>query len=147
DNIRLSGERKKTPMPTIFTWRRRPPIVVVLGGGILEDGTPSQETLLRAQCAADLVKKHPEIQTIILSGRGPLGRFGPVSEARVLNEPGGIEWAHRFYADIKAGDLPTIIARLSAYRPYYATLPWLTTAAKRCSCHRPWWHGLFFPSR
>jgi len=45
--------------------------------------------------------------------------------SRAATEPGGIEWARRFFSGIKPGDLCAIIAKLQAEKPYYATLDWL----------------------
>ncbi len=45
--------------------------------------------------------------------------------ARRANEPGGIEWTHRFFAGITPSDLRTSIARLLAERPVYTFSHWL----------------------
>ncbi len=44
---------------------------------------------------------------------------------RRANEPGGIEWTHRFLAGITPGDLRAATARLLADRPFYAFSRWL----------------------
>jgi uncharacterized SAM-binding protein YcdF (DUF218 family) len=70
----------------VFTRRQCPPLVVVLGGGINPDGTPADETLFRATAAAELVHAQPRIQTLIVSGKGPLTRLSTISEAQVMSD-------------------------------------------------------------
>jgi uncharacterized SAM-binding protein YcdF (DUF218 family) len=57
-----------------------PEIIVVLGGGMLPDGTPAPATLARAGAAADLARAHPDA-AIICSGSHGVGRKPRRSEA------------------------------------------------------------------
>jgi uncharacterized SAM-binding protein YcdF (DUF218 family) len=60
-----------------------PEIIVVLGGGILADGTPAPATLARAEAAADLARAHPGA-AIICSGSHGAGRKPKRSEAAAM---------------------------------------------------------------
>lgn len=185
-------------------------VVVVLGGGMKNDGTSSQATNLRARAALKLAKANPTWM-FILSGDGRshptqlplteaecmarLFEANGISRARLLleeesrctsgnavlvaarylrrmqpgrliivtspfhaararllfkgvlarewdvdvhvsspargdalrraNEPGGIDWTHRFLAGITPGDLPAAIEKLLSVRPIYAFSQWL----------------------
>jgi uncharacterized SAM-binding protein YcdF (DUF218 family) len=55
-------------------------IIVVLGGGMLPDGTPAAATLARAEAAANLATAHPDA-AIICSGSHGVGRRPKRSEA------------------------------------------------------------------
>ena len=57
-----------------------PEIIVVLGGGMLPDGTPAPATLARAEAAADVARAHPDA-AIICSGSHGVGRKPKRSEA------------------------------------------------------------------
>ena len=57
-----------------------PEIIVVLGGGMLPNGTPAPATLARAEAAADLARAH-EDAAIICSGSHGVGRKPRRSEA------------------------------------------------------------------
>lgn len=57
-----------------------PEIIVVLGGGMLRDGTPAPATLARAEAAADLARSHADA-AIICSGSHGVGRKPRRSEA------------------------------------------------------------------
>jgi uncharacterized SAM-binding protein YcdF (DUF218 family) len=57
-----------------------PEIIVVLGGGMLPDGTPASATLARAEAAADLARSHADA-AIICSGSHGVGRKPRRSEA------------------------------------------------------------------
>jgi uncharacterized SAM-binding protein YcdF (DUF218 family) len=57
-----------------------PEIIVVLGGGMLPDGTPAPATLARGAAAAELARAHPEA-AIICSGSHGVGRKPKRSEA------------------------------------------------------------------
>lgn len=57
-----------------------PEIIVVLGGGMLPDGSPASATLARARAAADVARAHPEA-AIICSGSHGVGRKPRRSEA------------------------------------------------------------------
>jgi uncharacterized SAM-binding protein YcdF (DUF218 family) len=57
-----------------------PGIIVVLGGGMLPDGTPAPATLARGKAAADLARAHPKA-AIICSGSHGVGRKPRRSEA------------------------------------------------------------------
>ena len=68
-----------------------PEIIVVLGGGLLPDGSPDAATVRRAEAAAALALAHPEA-AVIASGGGPLAsdeRRAPASA-----RPRGPEAAH-----------------------------------------------------
>jgi hypothetical protein len=71
-------------MLSILKPPQRTPVIVVLGGGIKDDGSPSPETLLRSQAAAALALKLPTSK-IILSGKGPSGVWRPKTEAQVMS--------------------------------------------------------------
>ncbi len=60
-----------------------PEIIVVLGGGMLPDGTPAPATLARGAAAAGLARAHPEA-AIICSGSHGVGRRPRRSEAASL---------------------------------------------------------------
>lgn len=68
-----------------FTRRLGPRIAVVLGGGVFEDGSPSQNTRLRSQAAIRLARAQPDL-TFILSGCGPPDGTGTrrYTEAEVM---------------------------------------------------------------
>jgi uncharacterized SAM-binding protein YcdF (DUF218 family) len=192
------------------------PFVVVLGGGMTNDGKSGQATKLRALAAVKLAKANPS-WTFILSGdgrvhptqsvlteaecmaeifeahgidrsrllledesrdtignavlvaarylrhlqprrlyvvtspfhaaralllfRGVLGNDWNIEvstssttrgdAARRANEPGGMEWTHRFFTGITPGNLSASIARLLAERPIYASSKWLSSATTR----------------
>jgi uncharacterized SAM-binding protein YcdF (DUF218 family) len=57
-----------------------PEIIVVLGGGMLPDGTPAPATLARGTAAVDLARAHPGA-AIICSGSHGVGRKPRRSEA------------------------------------------------------------------
>jgi uncharacterized SAM-binding protein YcdF (DUF218 family) len=57
-----------------------PEIIVVLGGGMLPDGTPAPATLARGRAAGDLARAHPDA-AIICSGSHGVGRKPRRSEA------------------------------------------------------------------
>ena len=57
-----------------------PEIIVVLGGGMLPDGTPAPATLARGVAAAELARARPEA-AIICSGSHGVGRRPKRSEA------------------------------------------------------------------
>jgi uncharacterized SAM-binding protein YcdF (DUF218 family) len=57
-----------------------PEIIVVLGGGVLPDGTPAPATAARAAAASDLARAHPAA-AIICSGSHGVGRRPRRSEA------------------------------------------------------------------
>lgn len=57
-----------------------PEIIVVLGGGMLSDGTPALATLARGAAAAALAREHPEA-ALICSGSHGVGRKPRRSEA------------------------------------------------------------------
>ncbi len=57
-----------------------PEIIVVLGGGMLADGTPAPATLARGAAAAELAREHPKA-AIICSGSHGVGRKPRRSEA------------------------------------------------------------------
>jgi puromycin-sensitive aminopeptidase len=62
-------------------------VVVVLGGGLSKDGTPSAATLLRAEAAAKLAMQNQQLTVIILSGSKPLSEMGEddqQSEAAIM---------------------------------------------------------------
>lgn len=60
-----------------------PQIIVVLGGGILPDGTPAPATLARGEAASDLARAHPDA-AIICSGSHGVGRKPRRSEAAAM---------------------------------------------------------------
>jgi uncharacterized SAM-binding protein YcdF (DUF218 family) len=60
-------------------------IVVVLGGGVLPDGSPAPATLARGRAAADLARAHPDA-AIICSGSHGVGRKPRRSEAASMSE-------------------------------------------------------------
>jgi uncharacterized SAM-binding protein YcdF (DUF218 family) len=60
-------------------------IVVVLGGGVLPDGSPAPATLARGRAAADLARAHPDA-AIICSGSHGVGRKPRRSEAASMAE-------------------------------------------------------------
>lgn len=62
-----------------------PEIIVVLGGGMLPDGTPATATLARGEAAAELARKHSEA-AIICSGSHGVGRKPRRSEAASMAE-------------------------------------------------------------
>ena len=62
-----------------------PEIIVVLGGGMLPDGTPAPATLARGAAAAALAREHPEA-AIICSGSHGVGRKPRRSEAASMAE-------------------------------------------------------------
>lgn len=62
-----------------------PEIIVVLGGGMLRDGTPALATLARGEAAAALAREHPEA-AIICSGSHGVGRKPRRSEAAAMAE-------------------------------------------------------------
>jgi len=68
----------KRPSPAQLS--ASPEIIVVLGGGMLPDGTPAPATLARAEAAADLARAH-EDAAIICSGSHGVGRKPRRSEA------------------------------------------------------------------
>jgi uncharacterized SAM-binding protein YcdF (DUF218 family) len=57
-----------------------PEIIVVLGGGMLPDGTPAPATLARGAAAAAVARQHPDA-AIICSGSHGVGRKPRRSEA------------------------------------------------------------------
>ena len=57
-----------------------PEIIVVLGGGMLPDGSPAPATLARAEAAAEVARAHPGA-AIICSGSHGVGRKPRRSEA------------------------------------------------------------------
>lgn len=64
---------------------RYPEIIVVLGGGMLPDGTPAPATLARGAAAAALAREHPEA-AIICSGSHGVGTKPRRSEAASMAE-------------------------------------------------------------
>jgi uncharacterized SAM-binding protein YcdF (DUF218 family) len=62
-----------------------PELIVVLGGGMLPDGTPAPATLARGAAAAELGREHPEA-AIICSGSHGVGRKPRRSEAATMAE-------------------------------------------------------------
>jgi uncharacterized SAM-binding protein YcdF (DUF218 family) len=60
-------------------------IIVVLGGGMLPDGTPAPATLARGAAAAELARAHPQA-AIICSGSHGVGRKPKRSEAASMAE-------------------------------------------------------------
>jgi uncharacterized SAM-binding protein YcdF (DUF218 family) len=66
------------PSPSLLA--SHPEIIVVLGGGMLPDGTPAPATLARGGAAADLARAHPDA-AIICSGSHGVGRKPRRSEA------------------------------------------------------------------
>jgi hypothetical protein len=53
---------------------------------------------------------------------------------RATTEHGGIDWMHRFFAPVPAGDLPAIVRRLfEVGKPYYKGLPILARLARKAS--------------
>ena len=62
-----------------------PEIIVVLGGGMLPDGTPAPATEARGAAAAQLAQEHPDA-AIICSGSHGVGRRPRRSEAAVMAE-------------------------------------------------------------
>lgn len=78
-----------------------PEIIVVLGGGMLPDGTPAPATLARGAAAADLARAHPAA-AIICSGSHGVGRRPQRSEAAAMAElivASGIQRARLFLED------------------------------------------------
>lgn len=78
-----------------------PEVIVVLGGGMLPDGTPAPATLARGKAAADLARAHPEA-AIICSGSHGVGREPRRSEAAsmaVLIAAAGIDRERIFLED------------------------------------------------
>ena len=57
-----------------------PELIVVLGGGMLADGTPAPSTVARARAAADLARSHADA-ALICSGSHGVGRRPKSSEA------------------------------------------------------------------
>jgi uncharacterized SAM-binding protein YcdF (DUF218 family) len=79
-----------------------------------------------------------------LAFRGVLGPQWPVTihpaapaeddAHRLTTESGGIDWMHRFFAPVPAGDLPAIVRRLfEVGKPYYKELPVLARLALKAS--------------
>lgn len=62
-----------------------PKIIIVLGGGMLPDGTPAPATLARGAAAAALAREHPDA-AIICSGSHGVGRKPRRSEAASMAE-------------------------------------------------------------
>ncbi len=62
-----------------------PEIIVVLGGGMLPDGTPAPATLARGAAAAELARQHADA-AIICSGSHGVGRKPRRSEAASMAE-------------------------------------------------------------
>ena len=60
-----------------------PEIIVVLGGGVLPDGTPAPATLARGTAAAELARAHPDA-AIVCSGSHGVGRKPRRSEAAAM---------------------------------------------------------------
>jgi uncharacterized SAM-binding protein YcdF (DUF218 family) len=60
-------------------------IIVVLGGGMMADGSPAPATLARGVAAAELAREHPEA-AIICSGSHGVGRKPRRSEAASMAE-------------------------------------------------------------
>ena len=78
-----------------------PEIIVVLGGGMLPDGTPAPATLARGRAAADLARAHPQA-AIICSGSHGVGRKPRRSEAASMADlvvAQGIDRARIFLED------------------------------------------------
>jgi len=78
-----------------------PEIIIVLGGGMLPDGTPAPATLARGRAAADLARAHPDA-AIICSGSHGVGRKPRRSEAASMAEliaAEGIERGRIFLED------------------------------------------------
>jgi uncharacterized SAM-binding protein YcdF (DUF218 family) len=78
-----------------------PEIIVVLGGGVLHDGTPTPATLARGTAAADVARAHP-LAAIICSGSHGVGRKPRRSEAAAMADlivAGGIDRERIFLED------------------------------------------------
>jgi len=78
-----------------------PEIIVVLGGGVLHDGTPAPATLARAEAAADVARAHPDA-AIICSGSHGVGRKPKRSEAASMADlivERGVDRARIFLED------------------------------------------------
>ncbi|MDP9281824.1 MAG: YdcF family protein [Chloroflexota bacterium] len=78
-----------------------PEVIVVLGGGVLPDGSPAPATLARGRAAADLARAHPDT-AIICSGSHGVGRKPRRSEAAAMAEviaAEGIERGRIFLED------------------------------------------------
>ena len=78
-----------------------PEIIVVLGGGMLPDGTPAPATLARAEAAADAARAHPDA-AIICSGSHGVGRKPKRSEAASMADlivERGVDRARIFLED------------------------------------------------
>jgi uncharacterized SAM-binding protein YcdF (DUF218 family) len=76
-------------------------LIVVLGGGMLADGTPAPSTLARAAAAADLARTHPRA-AVICSGSHGVGRRPIKSEAAAMADvitASGVERARIFLED------------------------------------------------
>ena len=71
--------------PPLSSLDAYPEIIVVLGGGILPDGTPAPATLARGAAAAALAREHPEA-AVICSGSHGVGRKPRRSEAASMRE-------------------------------------------------------------
>jgi uncharacterized SAM-binding protein YcdF (DUF218 family) len=78
-----------------------PEIIVVLGGGVLPDGTPAPATLARGAAAAELARAHPEA-AVICSGSHGVGRTPQRSEAALMADfivANGVERERVFLED------------------------------------------------
>jgi uncharacterized SAM-binding protein YcdF (DUF218 family) len=62
-----------------------PEVIVVLGGGVLPDGSPAPATLARGIAAAELARAHP-LAAIVCSGSHGVGRKPRRSEAASMAE-------------------------------------------------------------
>jgi uncharacterized SAM-binding protein YcdF (DUF218 family) len=82
-----------------------PEIIVVLGGGMLPDGTPAPATLARGTAAVDLARAHPGA-AIICSGSHGVGRKPRRSEAASMADlivAAGID-RHRIFLEDQSRD-------------------------------------------
>ena len=78
-----------------------PELIVVLGGGMLADGSPAASTLARAEAGAELAREHPQAG-IICSGSHGVGRKPRTSEAETMAKAlvaRGIERARIYLED------------------------------------------------
>jgi uncharacterized SAM-binding protein YcdF (DUF218 family) len=76
-------------------------LIVVLGGGMQNDGTPAPSTVARAQRAAEVARERPDA-AIICSGSHGVGRRPRRSEAATMAETmvaAGVERARIFLED------------------------------------------------
>jgi hypothetical protein len=98
--------------------RGPPPIAVVLGAGIDENGKPAEATLLRTMAAWELAKRHREIEFIILSGDGPLSTDRHVSEAAAMAdvlEKNGVDRSRLFLEDESVDTIGNAVLTAARY--------------------------------